>query len=867
MNTTGIEGGYQASEIESRWRLAWEDAHLSSAPASPDPDRTYCITIPPPNVTGSLHMGHALCYSIQDLLGRFHKMQGYDVLILPGLDHAGIATQSVVDKQLKKEGSSAFALGREEFLKRVWQWREESGGTILSQFRQLGCSFDWSRERFTLDEKYAQAVLKVFIDWFERGLIYKGLRVVNWDPVLKTSVSDIETERKVVKGKLYHIRYPFADGSGDVIIATTRPETMLADVAVAVHPRDDRYKGKVGKTITLPLVGRQIPLLADIYPDPEFGTGAVKITPGHDANDFEVGARHNLETLVILDETGKVNFEGPYYGLDRAEARRRIVEDLEAQGFLVKIEDHEVALVVSQRSGEAVEPMASEQWFVRQSELAGPALKASQADQMAFVPERYKEEFEDWLANIKDWCISRQLWWGHRIPVYYTADGKAVAALNQAEAEAKAGAPIVRQDDDVLDTWFSSGLWPFATLGWPEETPELKAYYPSNVLVTSRDILYLWVARMAMMGMDFLKERPFRDVFIYATILTKDGKRMSKSLGTGVDPVDVINTKGADALRFALMGQTGHNQSIRYDEAKVAECAHFCNKIWNAARFVLMNAEGATPRLAENLPTVDRWILTRLARCAATVTESIRTYNLQVGAEALENFFWSEYADWYIEVSKPRLADPAQRDEVLGVLMHVFEVFLKLLHPFMPFITEELTQRMPFANRQDFLVQAAWPDASVMKVDEAAEATVERWIALVRSVRALRAEASLPAMRTLPALYVEADLEGGEEFVRSQAWFTELRRGRPEGAFLTTTSGNADAHLPIEGLIDPVAERERISKEDAKLAEELDRLEARLANPQFAERAKPEVVARERARVEEIQGLRAKLAARMAIFS
>jgi len=388
MNTTGIEGGYQASDIETRWRLAWEDAHLSSAPASPDPDRTYCITIPPPNVTGSLHMGHALCYSIQDLLGRFHKMQGYDVLILPGLDHAGIATQSVVDKQLKKEGSSAFALGREEFLKRVWQWREESGGTILSQFRQLGCSFDWSRERFTLDEKYAQAVLKVFIDWFERGLIYKGLRVVNWDPVLKTSVSDIETERKVVKGKLYHIRYPFADGSGEVIIATTRPETMLADVAVAVHPRDDRYKGKVGKTITLPLVGREIPLLADIYPDPEFGTGAVKITPGHDANDFEVGARHNLETLVILDETGKVNFEGPYHGLDRAEARRRIVEDLEAQGFLEKIEDHEVALVVSQRSGEAVEPMASEQWFVRQSELAGPALKASQADQMAFVPER-----------------------------------------------------------------------------------------------------------------------------------------------------------------------------------------------------------------------------------------------------------------------------------------------------------------------------------------------------------------------------------------------------------------------------------------------------------------------------------------------
>ena len=660
MDSNTLSPRYDASDVEHRWYTAWEQAGLFG----PDPDPAkpaFTVTIPPPNITGSLHMGHALCYPIQDVLGRYRRLQGDSVLIVPGQDHAGIATQSVVEKQLRKQGTSGAQIGREAFVERVWEWRKESGDTILSQLRRLGCAFDWSRLRFTLDDAYAEAVLKVFIDWFERGLIFRGKRVVNWDPVLQTSVSDIETERRMVRGKLYFIRYPYADGSGHVVIATTRPETMLADVAVAVHPSDPRYKDKVGRELMLPLVNRKIPIIADVYPDPEFGSGAVKITPAHDANDYAVGQRHNLPMPVILDERAKVTAEGGVYaGLDRIEARKRIVADLEEGGFLERIDDHEIALVVSERSGEPIEPLLSEQWFADQVELAKPVLKAMEEGAIRFTPERYNRIFVEWLENIRDWTLSRQLWWGHRIPVYYDAEGNAFAALSWDDAQAKAGdAKIVRQDDDVLDTWFSSGLWPFAVLGWPETTEDLKTRYPTSTLVTDRNIINLWVARMSMMSLDLLGTVPFHDVFIYATVLTEDGRRMSKSLGTGVDPMGVIETVGADAIRFTLLSQTGSNQDIRYSEKKTEESRNFCNKIWNATRFVLMNTPDGKPSESGPLAPADQWILSRLHATESAVKQAYEQFDLQVASQHLYKFWWSELCDWYIEVTKSRLTNPA----------------------------------------------------------------------------------------------------------------------------------------------------------------------------------------------------------------
>ncbi len=857
---------YDASKVESKWYTKWSDHHLFEPDPTPGKPR-YSVTIPPPNITGSLHMGHALCYGLQDLLGRYKRMRGFSVLILPGQDHAGIATQSVVSKQLKKEGLSIYDLGREKFEDRVWAWREESGDTILKQFKSLGCAFDWSRLRFTLDPKYAEAVLKVFVEWFEKGLIYKGLRVVNWDPILKTSVSDIETERRLVRGKLYHVKYPFRDGSGSITIATTRPETMLADVAVAVHPKDKRYDGLVGKTLVLPLMDREIPLIADEYPDPEFGTGAVKITPGHDANDFEVGQRHGLDTLVVLDETAKVNaLGGKYAGLDRLKAREQVVKDLEEQGFLEKVEDHEIALVVSSRSNEPVEPMASEQWFVSQTQLAAPAIDAVKSGKVRFVPERYTGVYLDWMENIRDWCVSRQLWWGHRIPVYYTEDGEAFAGLSQEDAQHKAGdKKIVRQDEDVLDTWFSSGLWPFATLGWPEKTDDLAAYYPTDVLVTARDIIYLWVARMMMMGLDFTKDIPFRDVYIYATVLTEDGKRMSKSLGTGVDPMEIIETRGADALRYALFSQTGSNQDIRYSERKTEEARNLCNKVWNASRFVFMNLEGYEHKEPSGLHDVDKWILSRLARTERAVREGYENYDIQSACQALYQFFWSELCDWYIEISKDRLADASQRHTPQWVLVTCLDAFLRMMHPVMPHITEEVYAQVPIADKPAFLMSAEWPlDAG--RLDEAAEAKVEKWIDTTRALRALRAELGLAAMKQVPAAFVEGDLGDGTSVVASQAWVAELKQGRPIGKFVSTSIPGIDLHLPTEGLIDESAELAKITAQIAKTQAELAKLEQRLSNPSFVERAKPEVVEKERANARDLQDVLEKLESRKALF-
>lgn len=857
---------YDASIVEQKWYRAWEEAGLFQ----PEQDSTkekFVITIPPPNITGSLHMGHALCYSIQDLVGRYQRLKGKNVLVLPGQDHAGIATQSVVLKQLKKEGKNAVEMGREKFVERVWEWRKESGDTIIHQFRRLGHAFDWSRSRFTLDQEYAQAVLKVFIDWFDRGLIYRGLRVVNWDPVLKTSVSDIETERKITKGKLYYIRYPFADGSGDIVIATTRPETMLADVAVAVHPSDERYKDKLGKTLILPLMNREIPLIADLYPDPAFGSGAVKITPAHDPNDYEVGVRHNLEMPVVLDESARVNeFGGVYAGLDRYEARKRIVADLEEQGFLVEIKEHEIPLIVSERSGEVIEPLLREEWFAKQTELAKPAIEAVRAGKVSFVPDRYQKIFLEWMENIRDWNVSRRLWWGHRIPVYYAEDGSSVAALSWEDAERKSGKKIVEQDDYVLDTWFSSGLWPFATLGWPEQTADLKAFYPTNLLVTAQEILYLWVARMIMMGLDCAKDIPFDQVYIYATVLTEDGKRMSKSLGTGVDPMEVIDKVGADALRFTLLSQTGYNQDIRYSERRTEDARNFCNKIWNAVRFVLLNVEKAPARPAK-FEDVDQWLLSRLYATEKLVSQSYEAYDNQAAAQALYKFFWSELCDWYIEVAKPRLSDPQKRDVPQWVLLTCIEAFLTMLHPIMPHLTEEVYSHLPIAHKAPFLMTASWPNLEDAFANPSVESKIERIFEITRSLRALRAELGLAAMKPIPEAFCEGDLGSGEDVLRSQAWIESLVPGRPsDGKFISTTVMGVDLHLPIGDLVDMEKECARLVREEEKVAGDLKKLEERLSNPDFVSRAKPEVIERDRALVEELRSKLEKFGERKKLF-
>jgi len=857
---------YDASVVEAKWYERWERAGLfkeSSQPGKPP----YTITIPPPNVTGSLHMGHALCYPLQDLLGRYYRMQGRDVLIVPGQDHAGISTQVVVNKKLKAEGTSAVEIGRDAFVEKVWEWRHESGDTILRQFRELGCAFDWDRGRFTLDERYANAVLKVFIDWFDRGIIYRGKRVVNWDCVLQTSVSDIEVERKTVKGHLYHIRYPFVDGSGEVVIATTRPETMLADVAVAVHPSDERYHGKVGKMLLLPLLNREVPLIADIYPDPEFGTGAVKITPAHDPNDYAVGVRHGLEMPVVVDPKGiMIGDIGSYAGLDRREARKRVVADLEEQGYLVKVEDHEIPLLVSERSGEVIEPLLSEEWFANQSELKKAAIDAVESGKVKFTPERYTKVYLEWMENLHDWNISRRLWWGHRIPIYYDADDTPYAALSWDEAQTKAGdRKIVRQDDDVLDTWFSSGLWTFVVLGWPEQTQELQGRYPTSVLVTARDIIFLWVARMIMMGLDQVGKIPFEDVYVYATVLTEDGKRMSKSLGTGVDPVSIISKFGADALRFALFAQTGFNQEIRYGEKKAEEARNFCNKMWNAARFTLMNLDGYSGEPPTQFDTVDRWLMNKLAKCEKRVSKAIEGYDMQEGAQALQKFFWDDLCDWYIEVSKSRLMDPAQRQAPQWILMRAFDAYLKMLHPYMPFISEELYSQMPLPNRCEYLMSAPWP--SDLQVDEEAEAKIERIFDITRGIRALRAEVGLAALKVVDTVYLEGELAGGEAIIASQAWVKEIKAGKPvEGVFISSSIAGIDIHLPVEGLVDPEKERHRLQKELEKAADDHLKLTVKLSNPQFIERAKPEIIEKDREALAGLDELRAKLESRIKLF-
>jgi valyl-tRNA synthetase len=893
---------HQVEEQRYQWELERGDFEATVAD---DGRPRYCITIPPPNITGSLHMGHALNNAIHDVLLRWKRMQGYNVLCVPGTDHAGIATQNVVERALRQqEGLTRHDLGREKFLERVWQWREQYGNTILMQFRKLGCSYDWRYTRFTLDPDYVDAVLEVFVRWWQDGHLYIGERVINWCPRCMTAISDIEIEQSDEAGKLYHIRYPFADGNGYVVVATTRPETMLGDVAVAVNPNDARYTERIGKSLRLPLVERIIPLIADPYPDPAFGTGAVKVTPAHDPNDFEIGQRHNLPRPVIMHLDGTINTEAlreslnahenpylqRYHGADRYKAREMIVQDLEANGYLEKVEDYTVPLARCERCHTVIEPLLSEQWFCRMQSIAQPAIEVVKQGKIRFHPERYTEMYLHWMENIRDWCISRQLWWGHQIPAWYCMDchpenfdesGKLLrreSPIVQKTAPDKCprcGSTRLVRDPDVLDTWFSSAIWPHTVLGWPRQTDELRLFYPTDVLITAQEILYLWVARMVMTGLYFMGDIPFREVYIHATVLNKEGKRMSKSLGTGIDPLELIDKYGADALRWSLLQQAGMQQSIRFYEERVVSARNFANKVWNATRFVLLNLEGADLDAlramgAQPADALDRWILSRLQRTIQTIEDALGRYCFDDGANALYEFIWSEVCDWYIEAVKPRLHDPARRTQTQAMLLHLFDRLLRLLHPYMPHITQELWQAIGATDAEPSLGRARFPVADPALIDPDAEAEVAQVFEGIRAIRNLRAEVKITPGVAIPAVWVNPTDDASAERLQRHAatvghlaWCQEVRFGQPTERALMNPADGAEVYLPIAGLVDVARERERLQKELAKLEAEIKQVQARLRNPQFVERAKPEVVQETRAQERDLLDKHARLKARL----
>ncbi|MCL6518388.1 MAG: valine--tRNA ligase [Armatimonadetes bacterium] len=876
---------YDPKVVEPKWYDFWmEKGYFAAGNAEdllredPGKEKMYSITIPPPNITGSLHMGHALCYTIHDVLGRWKRMQGFNVLILPGTDHAGIATQNVVEKQLAMEGLTRHDLGREKFLERVWQWREEYGGTIIRQFKRMGYAFDWDRLRFTMDEGYADAVLEEFIRWFNDGLIYRGVRVINWCPRCQTAISDIEVEYEEVAGHLWHIDYPLEDGSGVVTVATTRPETMLGDTAVAVHPEDDRYLGIIGKNAILPIMGRSIPIIADTHVDPNFGTGAVKVTPAHDPNDFEIGMRHNLQQVVVIGTDGSMTEEaGRFAGMDRYAAREAIVEELRSQGLLVREEEYVHSVGTCARCGTTIEPLLSEQWFVRMKQIAQPAIEVVRNGSVRFVPDRYASVYIDWMENIRDWCISRQLWWGHRIPIWKCLDcGEYTASKTEVSACSKCGSRSVEQDPDVLDTWFSSALWPFATMGWPKKTWELEYFYPTSVLITARDIIYLWVSRMIMTSLYFLNEIPFRDVYIYATVLNEEGRRMSKSLGTGIDPLDLVEKYGADALRFALIQQVGKVQDIRFSESRVAAIRNFCNKIWNIARFVMLSLDAESGELPEEpspevLRNEDKWILSRLQKTIETVNAGFANYDMDAAARVLYDFLWSEYADWYIELAKPRLQGE-EKPIVQYVLWYVLETSMRLLHPIMPFVTEQIWQSIP--HEGESIMKAAFPGADASLINEKAEWWMDLIMEITRSIRNLRAEIGVLPGKTVGCIVVSessdarAAISSGIESIMTLAKVSKLEvaSSRPSTEhvrFISAHLPEADIYIPLAGLVDIDREIARVTNELSEVERELARTTSKLTNEQFLARAPAHVIEKEQRIAQELADRRKKLQERL----
>jgi valyl-tRNA synthetase len=911
---------YLPQQIEQRVYERWEALGLFAPGGTGEP---YCIMIPPPNVTGTLHMGHAFQDTIMDALTRYHRMRGRDTLWQPGTDHAGIATQMVVERQLEAEGTHRTDIGREAFVERIWEWKAQSGSTIVRQLRRMGASVDWSRERFTMDPEMSRAVTETFVRLYEEGLIYRGQRLVNWDPVLLTALSDLEVVSEEEDGQLWHLKYPLEDGSGFISVATTRPETLLGDTAVAVHPDDERFRHLIGRRVRLPLTQRLIPIIGDDFVDPEFGSGSVKITPAHDFNDYEVGLRHQLPLLNIFTSEAQLNDNAPAHlrGLDRVAARERVLEELAAAGLLERVEPHKLMVPRGDRSGAIVEPWLTDQWYVKIAPLAGPAIEAVESGRIKFVPENWNKTYFEWMRNIRDWCISRQLWWGHQIPAWYDELGNIYVARDEAAAQEQArlrhsasGSEVkLRRDADVLDTWFSSALWPFSTLGWPQQTDELRRFYPGSVLVTGFDIIFFWVARMIMFGLKFMDDVPFREVYVHGLVRDAEGQKMSKSKGNVIDPLDIVDgitldaliakrtsglmqpkmaaaiekatrrqfpdgieAHGTDALRFTFAALATQSRDIRFDLGRVGGYRNFCNKLWNASRFVMLMVEGAAePAMATAAAAdsvVTRWIRSRLAGTIRKVDEAVANYRFDFAATALYEFTWYDFCDWYLELSKPVLQsdDFAAAAATRHTLLDVLETLLRALHPLMPFITEEIWQRVaPLAGRGGTsIMSAAWPAAGIEMIDIPAETELE-WIkGFVLGVRQIRGALDISPSRKLPLLLSNAAPADRECFARHQLYLERLaglespRIMSPAEAAPPSASalvGDLVLLVPMAGLIDPLAEAERLAKRLAKTEQDLGKMRAKLENENFVRNAPPEIVKTERERIAQLDRTTASL--------
>lgn len=874
-----IPSTYNPKEVEEKWYKFWEDNGFFHAEVERD-KKPFTIVMPPPNVTGALHLGHAIDNTLQDILIRWRRMQGYNALWVPGTDHAGIATQARVEEHLAQDGISKYDLGREKFLEKVWEWKHEYHGRISKQLRLLGSSCDWDRERFTMDEGCSRAVREVFVRLFEKGLIYRGNYIINWCPKCQTTISDIEVEHQEQPGHLWHLKYPVKGEEAYIVVATTRPETMLGDTAVAVHPDDERYTKLVGKTVILPIVGREIPIIADSYVDPSFGSGAVKITPAHDPNDFEMALRHDLPQVVVIDKQGKMTAEaGKYEGMDRYECRKQIVKDLEEAGYLIEIEEHTHAVGHCYRCDTVIEPLVSSQWFVKMKPLAEPAIKAVVEGRIKFVPERFTKIYLGWLENIRDWCISRQLWWGHRIPVWYCQDcGKMICTSTDPEVCPECGSGKLEQDPDVLDTWFSSGLWPFSTLGWPEKTPELEHFYPTSVLVTGRDIIFFWVARMIFTALEFMQEVPFREVFIHGLVLDSQGRKMSKSLGNGVDPIEVIEQYGADTLRFMLVTGNTPGNDLRFHFERLEGTRNFTNKIWNASRFVLMNLADYEPgSFKPEYMLADRWILSKYNQTVREVTQYLERYELGEAARTIYDFIWNQFCDWYIELVKPRLygkETSISKYTAQHVLHHVLSNTLKLLHPFMPFITEEIWQHLPHEGKTIML--SSWPVEDKSLIFPEAESQMDLLMEAIRAIRNIRAEMNVPPGKKAEVIIAaksEADykvMETGQKYLAQLANAEPIklcaRLEQKLAKAATAIVGDLEIYLPLEGLIDLELEIARLEKELAATRKELERLAGKLNNQGFLSKAPQEVIAKEQEKQREMLVKKKALEARLAMF-
>lgn len=840
---------YEPKEVEDRIYDFWMKGKYFHAEVDPK-KKPYTIVIPPPNITGQLHLGHAMDETLQDTLIRWRRMQGYSALWLPGTDHASIATEAKIVEAMRKEGITKEEIGREKFLERAWAWKDQYGGRIVEQLKKLGSSCDWDHLRFTMDEGCNKAVNHVFKKLYDKGLIYRGERIINWCPHCKTSISDAEVVFEEKEGSFWHLRYPLSDGSGYIELATTRPETMLGDTAVAVHPDDERYKALVGKTVILPLVNKEIPIIADSYVEQDFGTGVVKITPAHDPNDFEVGLRHNLPVINVMDDGGVINENGgKYAGMPALEARKQIVKDLDEAGFLIKIEPIKHNVGTCYRCGTVVEPRVSTQWFVRMEPLAKPAIDAVKDGDIRFIPERMDKVYYNWIENIKDWCISRQLWWGHQIPAWYCECGETIVSETVPTVCPKCGGTHLTRDPDTLDTWFSSALWPFSTLGWPDNTEELKYFYPTNTLVTGYDIIFFWVARMIFSGLEHMGEVPFNTVFFHGLIRDAQGRKMSKSLGNGVDPLDVISVYGADALRFTLVTGNSPGNDLRFSEEKVSASRNFANKIWNAARFILMNIEGKDIdcALPKKLYTSDKWILNRFNNVTAAVTENLEKFELGMAVSKLYDFIWDDFCDWYIELAKIRMngADEESADSARRVLVWTMSNTLKLLHPFMPYITEEIWQTLPHDG--EALIVAKWPEYDEALSFPQEAKNLENVMALIRAIRTRRNEMNVPPSKKAH-IYIDtahpAPYEEASEFIARLAYGSKVEIGTGfdvQGA-VTAVTDDAKALLPMDDLVDKAAETARLNKELANAQKQLDTVKAKLANEKFTSKAPQNVI-------------------------